>query len=181
MKKLSYSRKLEYIKQAFKYAKLYDATLREFEHSYLTIELIISAACFGQLKRHRIATISAQDYDLNLGITIPDSIQKGKQTDLFNKVIETTEKMYNKIYKELPQVAPYILTQAHRRRVLLTVNVRELYHIARLRLDATAQWDIRNITTKMLEQGQKKMPLSLLFCGAKDQFDLTHQKFFSNQ
>ncbi len=181
VKKLSYSRKLEYIKQAFKYAKLYDATLREFEHSYLTFELIISAACFGQLKRHRIATISAQDYDLNLGITIPDSIQKGKQTDLFNKVIETTEKMYNKIYKELPQVAPYILTQAHRRRVLLTVNVRELYHIARLRLDATAQWDIRNITTKMLEQGQKKMPLSLLFCGAKDQFDLTHQKFFSNQ
>ena len=181
VKKLSYSRKLEYIKQAFKYAKLYDATLREFEHSYLTFELIVSAACFGQLKRHRIATITAQDYDLSLGVTIPDTIRQGKQTDLFNKVIETTEKTYDKLYKELPQVAPYILTQSHRRRVLLTVNIRELYHIARLRMDATAQWDIREITTKMLEQAQKKMPLSLLFCGAKNQFDLTHQKFFSNQ
>lgn len=181
VRKLSQANKLEYIKKAFKYAKLYDTTLREFEHSYLTFELILSAACFGQLKRHRVATITTQDYDLNLGITIPDTIQKGRQTDLFNKVIDMTEKTYDKIYKELPRVAPYILTQSHRRRVLLTVNIRELYHIARLRMDTTAQWDIRDITTKMLEQAQKKMPLALLFCGAKDQFDLTHHKFFPKQ
>lgn len=178
VKKLSYSRKLEYIKKSFQYANLYDATLREFEHSYLTFELIVSAACFGQLKRHRIATITAQDYDLNLGVTLPETIRQGGQTDLFNRVIEMTEKTYKKIYKELPQVTPYILTQSHRRRVLLTVNIRELYHIARLRMDATAQWDIRDITNKMLEQAQKVMPLSLLFCGAKDRFDLTHQKYF---
>jgi thymidylate synthase ThyX len=89
---------------------------------------------------------------------------------LFNKVIAETEKTYNKIYKDLPQIAPYILTQAHRRRVLLTVNIRELYHIARLRMDKTAQWDIRKLTTDMVEQAQKVMPLSCMFCGAKDQF-----------
>ena len=170
-KKLSYTGKLEYIKKAFHYAKLYDATLREFEHCCLTFEVIVSAACFGQLKRHRIATITAQDYDLNLGVTIPDSIRKGKQTDLFKEVIESTEKTYDKIYKKLPHIAPYVLTQAHRRRVLLTVNVRELYHIARLRMDQTAQWDIRQLTEQMVNQAQKVMPLSLLFCGAKDQYE----------
>jgi thymidylate synthase ThyX len=170
VQKMSYARKLEYIKKAFQYAKLYDVTLREFEHCYLTFEAIVSAACFGQLKRHRLATITPQDYDLNLGVTIPDSIKQGKQTDLFNKVIAETEKTYNKIYKDLPHIASYILTQAHRRRVLLTVNVRELYHIARLRMDKTAQWDIRELTTEMVKQARKVMPLSILFCGAKDQY-----------
>lgn len=170
VKKMSQAKKAEFIKTAFKYAKFYDVTLREFEHAYLTFETIVSAACFGQLKRHRLATITAQDYDLNLGVTIPDTIKQGGQVDLFNKVIVETEKTYDKIYKELPHIAPYILTQAHRRRVLLTVNVRELYHIARLRMDKTAQWDIRALTTEMVNQAQKVMPLSLMFCGAKDQF-----------
>jgi thymidylate synthase ThyX len=173
--------KLEYIKKAFQYAKLYDATLREFEHCYLTFEAVVSAACFGQLKRHRIATITGQDYDLNLGVTVPDLIKQGKQIDLFNKVIAETEKTYNKIYKDFPHIAPYILTQAHRRRVLLTVNIRELYHIARLRMDKTAQWDIRFLTEEMVKQARKVMPMSFLFCGAKDQFDLAHQKLFPNQ
>lgn len=171
VKKMSYAQKLNYIKTAFKFAEFYDATLREFEHCYLTFELIVSAACFGQLKRHRIATITAQDYDLNLGTTIPESIKQSQQIDLFNKVIADTEKTYTRIHKELPHIASYILTQAHRRRVLLTINVRELYHIARLRMDETAQWDIRQIVTEMVKQAKKVMPLSLLFCSAKDQYN----------
>ncbi|MEO0076524.1 MAG: FAD-dependent thymidylate synthase, partial [candidate division WOR-3 bacterium] len=171
VKKMSFTQKLSYIKTAFKYAEFYDAVLREFEHCYLTFELIVSAACFGQLKRHRIATITAQDYDLNLGVTIPKSIEQNKQIDLFNKVITETEKTYAKIHKKLPDIASYILTQAHRRRVLLTINVRELYHIARLRMDETAQWDIRETVTEMVRQAQEVMPLSLLFCSAKDQYD----------
>ncbi len=178
VRKLSNTKKLEYIKKSFQYAKLYDATLREFEHSYLTYELVVSAACFGQLKRHRIASITAQDYDVNLGVTRPDTILKGKQLDVFSQVMEKTEAVYDKIYQKLPHIAPYILTQAHRHRVLLTLNIRELYHMARLRMDASAQWDIREITGRMVEQAQKVMPLSLLFCGAKDQFDQTYQKYF---
>ncbi|MCX7785071.1 MAG: FAD-dependent thymidylate synthase [candidate division WOR-3 bacterium] len=175
---LNSNQKLEIVKTAFKYANFYDAALREFEHIYLTFELILSASCFAQLKRHRMATISTQDYDLNLGVTIPESIKLAKQLDLFNKIIEKTEKTYEKIHKELPHIAPYILTQAHRRRVLLTLNIRELYHIARLRMDQTAQWDIRELSRKMVEQAQKVMPISLAFCCAKDQYDTFYQKYF---
>ena len=52
--------------------------------------------------------------------------------------------------------------------------------MARLRMDATAQWDIRELTTKMVEQAQKVMPLSLLFCCAKDKYDTVYKKYFSN-
>ncbi|MCX8015482.1 MAG: FAD-dependent thymidylate synthase, partial [candidate division WOR-3 bacterium] len=179
VKKMSFAQKLNYLKTAFRYAEFYDAVLREFEHCYLTFELIVSAACFGQLKRHRIATITAQDYDLNLGVTIPESIRQSRQLDLFNKVISETEKTYRRVYQELPHIAPYLLTQAHRRRVLLTINIRELYHIARLRMDQTAQWDIRETVTEMVNQAKKIMPLSLLFCSAKDQYQNLKSKIIN--
>jgi flavin-dependent thymidylate synthase len=178
VKKMPDKQQLEYIKTAFKHAQLYDTVLREFEHCYLTYELVVSASSFAQLKRHRLATITTQAYNPDLGVTIPHTIRESKQTRLFNRVIEKTEKTYYKIYKQMPQIAPYILTQAHRRRILLTINVRELYHIARLRMDATAQWDIRELTVKMVKQAQKVMPISLAFCCAKDQYNTIYKKYF---
>jgi flavin-dependent thymidylate synthase len=176
--KMSYEEKLSLITKTFKYAKFYDPTLREYEHISLTYELILSAAAYGQLKRHRMATITAQDYDPELGVTIPHSVSKAGLGDYFYKIIRNTEKAYYKIHKSYPEVAPYILTQAHRRRVLLTLNLRELYHIARLRMDQTAQWDIRELTQKMVAEAQKVMPLAMLFCTAKDQYDLVYKKYF---
>lgn len=178
VKSLSDKQKLGYIKKAFRYARLYDTVLREFEHAYLTYELVLSASCFAQLKRHRIATITTQVYNPDLGVTVPHTIRQSKQADLFNRVMEKTEKTYYKIYKQMPQIAPYILSQAHRRRVLLTVNIRELYHIARLRLDATAQWDIRALTEQMVAQAKRVMPFSLLFCCAKDRYDFVSKQYF---
>ena len=40
--------------------KAYDAAPREFEHVGLTFELVISATCFAQVKRHRMATITVR-------------------------------------------------------------------------------------------------------------------------
>lgn len=178
VKKMSQAKKFAIIKTVFQHAQLYDAVLREFEHIYLTYELIVSAACFAQLKRHRMATITTQDYNPNLGVTIPDNIIQAKLLDLFSEIMERTEKTYDKIYKKMPQIAPYILTQAHRRRVLLTTNLRELYHIARLRMDQTAQWDIRELVTDMVEQAKTKLPLSSLFCSGKDQYQEIYNKYF---
>ena len=100
VKKISDQQKLDVIKRCFKYVKLYDTTLREFEHCYLTYELVLSASCFAQLKRHRIATITVQDYNPNLGVTVPRTIKETKQSDLFNRIIEKTEKNYDEIYRE---------------------------------------------------------------------------------
>ncbi|MEO0072794.1 MAG: FAD-dependent thymidylate synthase [candidate division WOR-3 bacterium] len=181
VKNMTQDQKLKLITKTFKYARFYDAALREYEHCYLTYELIISAAAYAQLKRHRMATISASDYDLDLGVTIPDSIIRAKEIDLFRKIIGLTEKAYKKIAQHLPQIAPYVLTQAHRRRVLVTINLRELYHIARLRMDQTAQWDIRNLVSQMVELARDVMPLGMLFCTAKDQYDKLYKQYFDKE
>jgi len=74
--------------------------------------------------------------------------------------------------------AEYILTNSHRRRVLLKVNARELYHISRLREDASAQWDIRDVVHKMIDLAKEVMPLTFLLIGAKDRYPDIYKNLF---
>jgi len=165
-------------KTAFEKLYAHDAVLRELENVDLQFELILSSSCFGQLKRHRMSTIIAQEYDPQLGVTIPPSIKAiGQQKD-FLEIMRQTQNAYEQIRKKAPLAAAYILTNAHRKRVLMKFNAREMYHLARLRSDQHAQWDIRDLTEKMLTQAKKVMPLTLMMACGKDTFhDLFEHTF----
>lgn len=180
-KKMAEKDKNELIKTSFKYAEFYDRPLREFEYTDLTYNLVISAACFGQLKRHRMASITSQIYDPALGVTIPESIKKAGLEKQFNKIITLTNKTFNKIAEKNQLAAQYVLTNAHRKRVLMKVNARELYHISRLREDAHAQWDIQNISKDMTAQAKQVMPLTMSFIGGKDKYSEIFMSHFGKQ
>ena len=153
--------KEEIIKTAFLYMKPHDSALREFENVDLLFELTVSASCFAQLKRHRMATINCQDYDPSLGVTIPPAVSAIGMEGRFRDTISRTEETYDRLKKAAPDAAAYILTNAHRKRVAMKINARELYHIARLRLDVHAQWDIRKTAGRMLMLSKEAMPLTL--------------------
>jgi flavin-dependent thymidylate synthase len=166
------------LRTVFENIQPYDAAPRELENIDLQYELVVSASCFAQLKRHRMATIIAQDYDPRLGVTIPPSVRAVGRQKKFMAVMRVTEKVHDRIREKLPAVPPYLLTNAHRRRVLMKFNARELYHLSRLRADVHAQWDIRNLSEKMLRQARRLMPLTLMMACGKDGFAARHQKAF---
>lgn len=178
VKKFNIEEKKEIIKNVFKYLEFYDTALREFEFVNLTYDMVVSASCFAQLKRHRMATLTYQGYNPELGVTIPESIVEIEMEKEFMDVIKKTEDIYYKINRDLPDVAPYVFTNAHRRRVLFNCNARELYHISRLREDAQAQWDIRNIAGKISELAKEVMPLTMLFIGGKDRYPSLYTEVF---
>ena len=60
----------------------------------------------------------------------------------------------------------------------MKLNARELYHLARLRVDQHAQWDIRDLSEKMLEQARRIMPLTLMMACGKDGFAARYKKIF---
>ncbi len=161
---------------AFFHIESYDRVLREFELITLTFEAVVSASNFAQLKRHRMATIIAQDYDIGLGIEIPPSIVEAGLTDSFRDAVGRAEPLFEEIYKKSPRAAPYVLTNAHRRRVLVSVNLRELYHVSRLRMDGTAQWDIRNLASAMTEEARRVMPLAARLLAGKDAFEAVRDR-----
>lgn len=180
VKSMSTEQKKDFVKTACQHLEFYDATLREFEYPSFTFELCVSASCFAQLKRHRMATITTQEYDPSLGVVIPEAMRDVGLDKEFRKIVAKTEEVYRKIYADLPFVAPYILTNAHQRRVLMKVNARELYHISRLRQDEHAQWEIREKTAKMCEQAKRAMPLTMTFIGAKDEFPKIFEQEFGH-
>ncbi len=167
---MSFPEKEAVVKTALRHMRPYDAVLREFEAVDLHFELTVSASCFAQLKRHRMATLTCQDYNPGLGVTVPPAVcEAGLEKD-FREIIALTEESYDRIKKVRPEAAAYVLTNAHRRRVFLKLNARELYHVARLRGDRYAQWDIRCTATRMTELGKEVMPLTLILAAGKDSF-----------
>lgn len=165
-------------KTAFEHLKQHDAVLREMENAELQFELILSSSCFAQLKRHRMSTIISQEYNPQLGVTVPPSIKAIGQQKTFMEIMHQTQNAYEQIRQKTSLAAAYVLTNAHRKRVLMKCSAREMYHLARLRADAHAQWDIRNLTEKMLRLTRKAMPLTLMMACGKDSFQkLLHKTF----
>ncbi len=172
------SEKERIYKTAWQNMQFYDSMLREFEYVNLTFNIALSSACFGQLKRHRMSTITSQDYDPRLGLTIPESMKEIGMDGFFKEIADKSAEVYEKINNEIPLAAPYILTNAHRKRVLMRLNARELYHISRLREDTHAQWDIHNVSRAMCDEAKKVMPQVCDFIGGKDRYNEIYQNIF---
>ncbi len=169
----------EAVSASLKRMHSFDPPLREFEQVDLQYELIVSASCFAQMKRHRMATMTTQDYDPTLGITIPPAIREAGMEERFRKVLFRTEELYHKLEREAPGAGAYVLTNAHQKRVLMKLNAREMYHLARLRMDRHAQWDIRDTVEKMVNLGRRVMPLTLMLASGKDDFAALRKSYFS--
>ena len=164
----------ELVMTSLRELRAYDPVLREFEHIQLLFELVVSASCFAQLKRHRMATMTCQDYDPTLGVTVPPAVREAGMAAPFAAMVAEAQDLYERIRHAARAAAPYALTNAHRRRVLLSLNARELYHMTRLRCDAHAQWDIRACVEAMLAAARAEMPLTLMLAGGKDRFPALH-------
>ena len=155
----------------FKNLKSYNSLLREFEGINFEFETVVSSSCFAQLKRHRMSTIIPSRYDTELGVTVPPVFERFGLKEDFLKIIEKVNKFYSKISKRNEKYLEYILTNSHRRRVYVKMNLRELYHFIRLRSDIHAQWDIRNLSEKIKNEVMKSSNFAtLLLCG-KDSFE----------
>jgi len=181
VRRWSRNKKLELVKKVFEHMEFYDSPPREFELAYLTYDLVVSASCFAQLKRHRMMTLLVQPYDPALGVTVPPSIKEIKEQKKFMEIIRKTEKAWRVLKKKVGPAADYILTNAHRRRVLVKANVRELYHLSRLREDATAQWEIRQVSAVMSAMARKVFPITASLLGGKDAHPELYQKLFGRQ
>ncbi|MEO0102234.1 MAG: FAD-dependent thymidylate synthase [candidate division WOR-3 bacterium] len=176
--KIAHEKKEEIFKTACRHLEFYDALPREFELSHLVFEIALSASAFAQLKRHRMATLIKQPYSLDLGWVLPKTIAEIGEEKRFAQLMRKTNKLHQKIKRDYPEVADYILTNAHRRRVLLGLNARELYHIVRLRSDAAAQWEIREISDIICQIAKRKLPLTFFLLSGKDKYPEVYQRVF---
>ncbi len=177
------SKKNELFIEAHRYLGMHDSVRRELELGYFTFSVTLSSSAFAQLKRHRIATLVKQCYSPELGVTVPQSVINCGAEDIFERCVELSDSTYEKINElssgEVLPAASYILTNAHRRRIIFQANARELTHFSRLREDEHAQWDIRNIAGEMIARVKEVCPNLFMFCAGKDGFDALAEELFN--
>ena len=133
----------------------------------------ISRACSHQLVRHRIASYSqkSQRYISESGfdyvippsmkgktISLPDVEGPVAAEDYFIETMEILQGRYAVLQAALGGVkessnedARYVLPNACQTSIVLTMNVRSLYHLFNERMCQRAQWEIRELAGRMLE------------------------------
>lgn len=166
----------DFIKSSLRYISRFDKVPRAFEAGFLIYEVIVSASCFAQLKRHRLNTLLAQDYDPEPRYTIPESIEESGLAQELRDVCDRSTELYNDFKDRYGKAAEYCLTNAHRRRVIVATNMRQFYHISRTREDENAQWEIRDKTSKMVRLARKVAPVTSVLLGGQHEFDRIYDR-----
>jgi len=124
----------------------------------------ISRVTSHQLVRHRIAsyTQESQRYSsCERDYIIPSTIKLSPEIrDKYEKLVKEAYELYEEMLcKNIPyEDARFILPQAVKTRILMTLNLRELIHIASLRLCSKAQWEIREVVEGMINEASKVIP-----------------------
>ena len=145
--------------------KFLQARIREgheslIEHASITFEIEgISRACSHQLVRHRIGCSFSQEsqryVDMRgpIEFVVPPAIDANEDAlEVYFKFLTIVEDVYDElrgmgIRKE---DARFVLPNATQTRIVVTMNFRALRHFIKVRCDKAAQWEIRELATKML-------------------------------
>jgi len=153
--------------------------LSPLEHSSFTFAIEgVSRALLAQITRHRIASFSVQSQryvsehsqknsDGVFDYVVPPRIAAlgPEYQEMYGEQMKTIQGWYDFWLAKLaetgepaPEDARFVLPNAAETKLILTMNARELLHFFSLRCCNRAQWEIRELATRMLAQVKEAAP-----------------------
>jgi len=121
----------------------HDAPAREFELVDYTFEFLMDYGAYREFKRHRMQSYIPQPLSTVHGYQVPQLLVDAGLKDQFEDALEPVEIAYNQLGEKSPVVAEYLVTHAHYRRLISRINLRECYHLFKLRTSELAHFAIR--------------------------------------
>ena len=137
----------------------HDIPVRELEMVDYTFDLVMDYGAYREFKRHRMQTYIPQPATVDLGYIVPELVIDAGAEGLFREAMHTAEEGFRRLRDGFPQVAEYLVTHAHLRRVLSRMNLRECYHLFKLRTGPQAHFTIRRVMQQALDLVVQKHPL----------------------
>lgn len=159
VKNMSFEHKIKIINEALNQRGQHDQPLRELEHIYYTFDILVDYGAFRDIQRHRMVTQTNQKLTSDLGFMTPPLIIEAGFEKEFNECIEKAKISYNKFTEKYPNEAEYLLPFAFKKRVLMTWNLRELYHFISLRSGKMGHYSYRKIAQNCYKELEKIHPL----------------------
>ena len=159
----------------------HDIPLRELEYAGITLAVTLDQGCFGELKRHRMMTLTPQAFTPIYGYAIPKLLRSAKLETGFRDLMEQAREQFSRIAADInADVAAYALPHAYNRRILLKMNLRSAYHLLKLRTASRSHFAIRRVTCKLAEEIKPIYPLFAPYFGseANETSEEIEEKYF---
>jgi thymidylate synthase (FAD) len=125
------------------------------EHASATIQITgISRTASHQLVRHRIASYCQMSQRAvpaeKMGVCIPPEFDSEDRA-MYLSVVELSLALYNKLVKKGRKLedARFTLVNGMETQIVVTMNFRSWLHFLKLRLDPSAQWEIRQVAEEI--------------------------------
>lgn len=119
----------------------------------------VSRTCTHQLVRHRLASYTMQSQrhlsEESFDCVVPESIADNEGAmEAWNHIVNEIRQEYKNFTDEgiLWEDARFLLPQATKTSLVMTANLREWRHIFDLRISEHAQWEIRELMSRILLQ-----------------------------
>lgn len=147
----------------------FDAPLRQLENVYFTFDIIMDYGAWRDLQRQRMCTQTIPMPTTGYGYEIPEDINSQKTIEVYKNAVELANNFSNKISKEYPETAAMILPLGNNIRYSVTMNLREVYCMCKLRTSPQSHYSYRDIVLNMYDIMKDKYPLLMRY--AKIRFD----------
>ena len=146
------------IGQALERLGTHDVPVRELEMVDYTFDLLMDYGAYREYKRHRIQTYIPQPPTVDHGYLVPSLVQEAGLQDRFETAMGQSQDGFHALYPDLPRIAEYLVTHAHKRRVLAKLNLRECYHLFKLRTGPQAHFSLVSVIKAAMDKATEQHP-----------------------
>jgi thymidylate synthase ThyX len=137
----------------------HDQPLRALEHLTYTFEILIDYGASRDIHRHRMATQTRQLPTPEYGYSLPEELAQYGFREVFQTCMARAAAAYHQLAVEHQHVAQYVLPLAYRCRVLITWNLREMYHFVQLRSAKQGHTSYRKVAQAVYHELARVHPL----------------------
>ncbi|MDW8326564.1 MAG: FAD-dependent thymidylate synthase [Anaerolineales bacterium] len=146
----------------------HDVPLRELEHVTYTFDAVMDQGGYFEIKRHRMMTQSPQALTCRLGYATPRAIEAAGFAAEYHAAMQAARAAYETLAADFPDEASYLVPNGFYRRVLLTLNLRQAFHLCELRTAPNAHFSVRHIAAQMYAAIRRVHPLLARYMRLQD-------------
>lgn len=136
----------------------HDQPPREFETAAWQFEFVMDYGALREFRRHRMMTHIAQPLTVGLGLNVPALLREAGLERQYAEAAKQAEAASRAIAEESPSAAGYLVTHGHLQRTLATLNLRQLWHLFRLRTSPQAHEAVRAPVKEALRLAEQAHP-----------------------
>ena len=131
---------------------------RALEHATFTFEIVADFGIFRDLQRHRLLTQERQALSCDKGYFIPRGILDTEMEQEYRAAMDQARLAFEKMAKELPEEAQYVIPMAYNTHWYFHINLRALQWLCELRSSPAGHPSYRYIAQEMAKQVSHVFP-----------------------